>query len=88
MERLSNSFKIILECSKWSSRFIKTNFRKITDLFKSCGSQFYLVINLTKEVLEDRISTDYKKVLDLIEKEKLAMAYILGRKIVENRLNL
>jgi hypothetical protein len=40
-EKLSNSFKIILECSKWLFRFIKINFRKITDdlnLFKSCGS--------------------------------------------------
>jgi hypothetical protein len=45
------------------------------------------MIDLPKEVIEVRISTDYKKVLNLIEKEKLAMAHILGRKIVKNRLN-
>jgi hypothetical protein len=28
------------------------------------------MIDLAKEVLEDKISTDYKKVLDLLEKEK------------------
>jgi hypothetical protein len=45
------------------------HFTKITDginLFKSCG---YLMIGLVKEVLEDKISADYKKVLDLLEKE-------------------
>jgi hypothetical protein len=89
-EKLSNSFKIILKCSKWLFRFIKINFRKITDdlnLFKSCGSKFCLMIDLAKEVLEDRINTDYKKVLDLIKKEKPTMAHNLGKKIVENRLN-
>jgi hypothetical protein len=51
-------------------------------LFKSYGSEFYLIINLIKEVLEDRISTDYKKVLDLLEKEKPAMDHNLGRKLM------
>jgi CRISPR/Cas system CSM-associated protein Csm2 small subunit len=46
------------------------------------------MIDLAKEILEDRISTHYKKVLDLLKKEKPALAYTLGRKIVENRLNL
>jgi hypothetical protein len=41
------------------------------------------MIDLAKEVMEDRISTDYKKVLDLLEKEKLVMVYTLGRKIVQ-----
>jgi hypothetical protein len=45
------------------------------------------MIDLAKELLEDRISTDYKKVLDLLEKEEPAMAYTLGRKIVRNKLN-
>jgi hypothetical protein len=45
------------------------------------------MIDSAKEVLEDRISTNYKKILDLLEKEKPAMAYILGRKIIGNRLN-
>jgi hypothetical protein len=45
------------------------------------------MIDLAKEVLENKISIDYKKVLYLIEKEKSAMAYTLGRKIIENRIN-
>jgi hypothetical protein len=90
LEKLSNSFKNIIECSKWLFRFIKINFGKITDelnLFKSCGSQFCLMIDLTKEVIKNRISTDYKKILDFLENEKSAMAYTLGKKIIENRPN-
>jgi hypothetical protein len=45
------------------------------------------MIDLAKEVIEDRISTDYKKVLDLLGKEKPAIAYTLGRKTVKNKLN-
>jgi hypothetical protein len=42
--------------------------------FKSCGSYFYLMINLVKEDLEDRICAYYKKVLDLLQKEKPILA--------------
>jgi hypothetical protein len=45
------------------------------------------MIDLAKEVIEDRISTDYKKILELLEKEKPAMDYTLGRKIIKNKLN-
>jgi hypothetical protein len=81
-EKLYNDLKIILECYKWLFGIIWIKLTKITDginLFKSCSSHFYLMIDSAKEVLEDRISTDYKKILDLLEKEKLAMAYILGK---------
>jgi hypothetical protein len=88
--RSRGSFKIILECYKWLFRIIWINFSKNTDgtnLFKNCGSHFYLMINLVKEVLEDIINADYKKVLDLLEKEKPALSYTLGKKIVQNKLN-
>jgi hypothetical protein len=45
------------------------------------------MIDLVKEVLEDKICTNYKKVLDLLEKEKPALAYTLGKKIIQNKLN-
>jgi hypothetical protein len=45
------------------------------------------MIDLVKEVLEDRICADYKKVPDLLEKEEPVLAYTLGKKIVQNKLN-
>jgi hypothetical protein len=68
-----NDFKIILECYKWLHRIIWIVFTKITNninLCKSCGSYFCLMIDLVKEVLEDRICTNYKKVLVFLQKEK------------------
>jgi hypothetical protein len=89
-EKLYNDFKIRLECYNWLNRIIWINFTKITDginLLKGCGSHFHLMIDLVKEILEDRISVDYKKVLDLLEKEKPAMSYSLENKIVQNKFN-
>jgi hypothetical protein len=45
------------------------------------------MIDLIKEVLEDRICTDYKKILNLLNKEEPALAYTLRKKIIQNKLN-
>jgi hypothetical protein len=77
MEKLYNDFKIILECYKWLNRINWIDFTKVMNsinLFQSYGSYFYLIIDLVKEVLEDGICADYKKVLELLEKEKLGLA--------------
>jgi hypothetical protein len=50
----------------------KPNFFSTTINFIFCEVNI-----LVKEIFEDRINVDYKKELDLLEKEKLALAYCL-----------
>jgi hypothetical protein len=57
----------------------------LDQFYKNYG--WYRFIDVVKEVLEDGISGDYKKVLDLLEKEKSSITYTLGKKIVQNKLN-
>jgi hypothetical protein len=59
-----NDIGMILEYLIWLNIIIWIDFTKITNdinLFQSGGSYFYLMINQVKEVLENRICTDYIK---------------------------
>jgi hypothetical protein len=38
-------------------------------------------------MIDNRICDDYKKILDLLDKEEPALAYTLGKKMVKNKLN-
>jgi hypothetical protein len=66
--------KMILEGQILSNIIIWRSFRKVINGIKlvlNYGRYFYFMIDIVKEVLKDRICADYKKVLDLIDKEEL-----------------
>jgi hypothetical protein len=60
-------------------------FVKITDGIKivfSCGSCFDYMIKLSEELLNERIYSDYKQVLILLQSERLALACQLAVEVV------
>jgi hypothetical protein len=86
----SNDLKIVLlfifQCNSINNSY----FMKITKSIKiilNCGSCSDNMIDLSEELLNDRIYSDYKQILILLQSERPALARQLALEVITYKLH-
>jgi hypothetical protein len=89
-EKLFNDLKIVLLFIFQCNTINTLQFVKITDGIKiifGYGLCFNYMIEMSKDLLNDRIYSDYKQVLLLIKSERLALTRQLAVEVINSKLN-